>query len=153
MNTSTNEDLSLFVLRMAGLGLALFHGIGKVQALAGGGGEGFIGSVAAMGFPVPGVFAWGAALSEFVGGLCVALGIRTRFAAAFAACTMLVWAFGQHRAHWHLLHILRIDLESPSTRVAWGSPEMALLYAAIFLSLVGLGGGRFALDRLFGRKG
>ena len=153
MTSARFEDLSAFVLRLAGLGLAFFHGLGKVQALASGGGGRFIESVASMGFPLPAVFAWAAAASEFVGGLCVAFGIRTRVAAAFAAITMLVAAFGQHRTHWQVLHLLRVDTEPEAVRAAWGSPEKALLYAAIFIALVGLGGGRYSLDRLFGRKG
>lgn len=148
-----SEDLGLLVLRMAGLGLALFHGYGKVQALSSGGGERFIASMAAMGFPIPAVFAWAAALSEFFGGLCVGLGVRTRIAAGFAAVTMMITAFGQHRAHWQLLHILRIDTEPAEVRVAWGSPELALVYGAVFLALVVFGPGSLSLDRLFGRKG
>lgn len=152
MNPAHYSDLALLLLRMAGFGLALAHGFAKVQALGTGGGERLIQGVAEMGFPLPGVFAWAAALSEFLGGLFVGLGIRTRLAAAFAAFTMLVGAFGAHRAHWQLLNLLGIDRERPEVIASWGSPEMALLYLGIFLALVFLGGGRFSLERLFGGK-
>jgi putative oxidoreductase len=44
------------------------------------------------------VFAWAAALSEFLGGIFLALGLFTRLAAFFIACTMLVAILGVHAA-------------------------------------------------------
>ncbi len=49
-----------------------------------------------MGFPTPVVFAWLAALSEFGGGILVAIGLATRAAALFVFATMSVAAFVAH---------------------------------------------------------
>lgn len=51
-----------------------------------------------MGFPMPIVFAWAAGLSEFVGGLFLALGLFTRLSGFFIAFTMLVAIVGVHAA-------------------------------------------------------
>ncbi len=147
-----NRDLALLLLRLSGVGLAVGHGWGKVVALSGGGGERLIAGVAELGFPAPGLFAWAAALAEFAGGLCVALGLGTRIAAGFAAFTMFVAAFGRHKAHAHLAASLGLLEASPDTLKAWGSPELALVYLAVFLSVALVGPGRFALDAMFGGK-
>lgn len=147
------EDLAVLLLRIAGLSLATLHGFGKVSSLAGGQGDRFIQGVASMGFPAPAVFAWAAALSEFVGGLCVALGLRTRVAAAFCAATMFVAGFVRHQAHRQLLHGLGLAPMPEETLKVLGSPELALAYLIAFAAIALLGGGRFAVDRLFGRKG
>lgn len=73
-------DLGLFIVRaFAGIAMALGHGWGKLVH------EGhfgptpeFIGSVENLGLPMPVVFAWGAALSELVGGVLIAIGLLTR---------------------------------------------------------------------------
>ena len=54
------RDIGLLILRLAGLYLALSHGLGKVTSLASGQGAGFIKATADMGFPMPAVFAWAA---------------------------------------------------------------------------------------------
>src|SRR5260370_21395002 len=96
-----NRDIALLVLRLTGVGLAVMHGWGKVAALSVGGGSRIIEDVASLGFPAPAVFAWAAALSEFVGGLCIGLGLGTRVAALFAAFTILVAAVARHPAPFH----------------------------------------------------
>lgn len=77
----------------AGVSLALAHGIGKLPPS-----EGLIGGTAKMGFPAPEFFAWAAALSEFLGGILLALGLFTRVAAFLIAVTMLVALVGVHGA-------------------------------------------------------
>jgi putative oxidoreductase len=149
---SVFQNLGLLLLRMAGLGLALAHGWAKIERLSTGQGARFVESVAKLGFPQPEVFAWAAALSEFLGGLCVALGLGTRIAAAFAAFSMGVAAFMRHRAHEHLLVVLGLRQASAETLEAWGDPEGALLYLGAFLVVLALGPGRFALDALVGRR-
>lgn len=145
-------DVALLLLRLAGLLLAVNHGWGKVQALATGHGEGFVNGVAGLGFPVPLVFAWAAALSEFAGGLLVALGLGTRIAAGFAAFTMLVAAFVRHKALQVFLAWVGVLSVSEETRSSWGNPEGALVFMLIFLSVAVMGGGRFALDRIVRRQ-
>jgi putative oxidoreductase len=142
------KDIALLLLRLTGIGLAVAHGWGKVSALATGGGDRFIGGVEALGFPLPALFAWAAALAEFGGGLFVALGIGARVSAAFAASTMFVAAFARHKFHLHLLVSLGLMRASPDVVKGWGNPEMALIYLVCFLAIVLMGGGRFSLDHL-----
>jgi putative oxidoreductase len=148
MSKSFLNDVALLVLRLSGLGLALAHGYGKVVALATGRGDGFIAGVESLGFPLPGLFAWAAALAEFLGGLCVALGVGTRVAAAFAAVTMFVAAFLRHHALQHLLVALGVMSASEEKVRSWGNPEMALVYLLVFTTLVLTGGGQLSLDRV-----
>jgi len=146
------QNLGLLLLRMAGLGLALGHGWAKIERLSTGEGARFVEGVARLGFPQPETFAWAAAVSEFVGGLCVALGLGTRIAALFPAFTMGVAAFLRHHAHEHLLVVLGLRQVSAETLEAWGDPEGALLYLGAFLAVAALGPGRFALDSVIGRR-
>lgn len=122
-------DGALTALRMfAGFALAFGHGLGKLPPA-----ERFVATVAELGFPAPGLFAWAAALSEFGGGLLLAVGLLTRPAATLVCFTMVVAALGQH----------------------WSDPfakkELALLYGAIALVFLLLGSSRFGLDRLLRR--
>jgi putative oxidoreductase len=150
---SLTQSLALLLLRLSGLGLALAHGWGKIERFSSGQGGRFVEGVAKLGFPQPEIFAWAAALSEFLGGLCVALGLGTRIAATCAAFTMGVAAFLRHRAHERLLVVLGLRQASAQTLEAWGDPEAALLYLGACVALVALGPGRFALDAVIGRRG
>lgn len=152
MSKTLSNDLALLLLRLTGLGMALAHGYGKVAALAAGDGDRFIAGVESLGFPLPALFAWSAALAEFLGGLCVALGLGTRVAAAFAAFTMFVAAFMRHHALQHLLVALGAMEASEETVRSWGNPELALVYLLAFATLVLTGGGRFSLERVFRRN-
>lgn len=105
--------------------MAFAHGIKKLPPS-----EGFINGVDAMGFPLPIVFAWVAALSEFFGASLVALGLATRPAALFVTCTMSVAAFIRHGAD------------------EFQKQEMSLLYGAVFLLFTILGAGRLSIDSL-----
>ena len=119
----------LLVLRvLAGAGIA-YHGYGKVF---GGHMDRFAAGVAAMGLPLPGFFAWAAALSELVGGICLALGLGTRMAALLILATMLVAAFGKHAGD------------------PFGKRELALMYGTAALTLLLTGPGKMALDTLLG---
>jgi len=146
------RDIGLLILRLAGLYLAT-HGWGKVMALSTGEGAGFIKATADLGFPLPVVFAWAAALSEFVGGLLVAVGLGTRVAAGFAATTMAVAAFGRHHAHAQLLNALGISPVANDVLKGWGNPELALIYLLAFAALAFTGPGALAIDARFERKG
>jgi putative oxidoreductase len=138
-------DFALLVLRLAGLGLALFHGWSKLARLAGGD-PGFAESLGRMGLPLPLFFAWAAALAETLGGMLVTAGLFTRVAAGFCAITMAVAAFGRH----HALDLLFVRLglmDVPPERVtAWGNPELALMYLLVFLALALAGAGAFSVD-------
>jgi len=145
------RDLGLLILRLAGLYLAVGHGWGKVIGLASGQSR-FVEGVANMGFPLPIVFAWAAALSEFAGGIAIALGLFTRWAAALAAATMFVAAFVRHRAAGHLLAWVGIAPASEDVLKSWGNPELATVYFVVCASLALLGAGRFSVDARLGRK-
>jgi putative oxidoreductase len=120
------SDVGLGFLRFAGFGLA-YHGYQKVF---GGNMSGFADAVEKIGFPLPYVFAWAAALSELVGGALVGFGLYTRFAASFAAATMFVAAF------------LALATESFEKR------ELALAYLVVMLAIACLGPGKWSVDGL-----
>ena len=82
-------------------------------------------------FPV--FFAWMGAASEAIGGLLLALGLKTRMAAFFIMCTMLVAIFFQKwgQGTWGML------------------PAMGFLWVSIY-SIV-LGSGRFGLDAVISK--
>jgi putative oxidoreductase len=84
-----------------------------------------------MGMPAPHLLAWLAALSEFAGGLLIALGLGTRIAAFFVFFTMSVAFFKAHAAD------------------PWQVKELAYMYGTIALSLILMGGGCYSLDALF----
>lgn len=123
-------DAGLLALRvLAGVALALAHGIGKLPPSAR-----FVGGVAEMGFPVPGLFAWAAGLSEFAGGLLLALGLLTRPAAFVILVTMAVAAFIRQAGD------------------PFGDRELALLYGSVALLYLLAGPGRLSLDAALVRR-
>lgn len=83
-------------------------------------------------FPV--FFAWMGAFSEAVGGLFLALGLKTRIASFLIMCTMLVAIFIQKwgQGTWGML------------------PAMGFLWIAIYNMY--LGSGRFGIDYLISKK-
>ena len=120
-NLNTNIGLLIFRL-FIGLTMAFAHGLGKIPPS-----EGFMGYVASLG--MPGILAWGAALSEFLGGIFVALGLGTRLSSLSIAFTMFIAAFMAHA-------------QDP-----WSKKEFALLYMFSAIMLAFVGPGRFSVDR------
>ena len=121
-------DAGLLVLRVGMFALHAFaHGLGKLPVS-----QGFIDGTAAMGFPLPALFAWAAALSEFAGGLLLAIGLLTRPAALLAGITMLV-AF---------------TLAHGGALTGENNGEMAFLYLVGAVVLLLTGPGRFSVDAL-----
>jgi len=118
--------LGLFWLRiLMGSGIA-YHGYGKIF---GGMMERFTQGVAQMGFPAPELFAWAAALSEFLGGIFIVVGFLTRPSAFFVFFTMTVAAFITHSAD------------------PLNVKEIALAYWVIASTLVLTGPGKYSIDR------
>lgn len=121
-------DWGLLWIRIwAGLGM-MWHGGMKIFT---GGMAGFTEAVAQMGFPMPALFAWAAALSEFVGGLCLVLGCGTRIAGFLIFITMMVAAWVKHG-------------QDP-----FKVKELALAYGAVAGLLIITGAGRWSLDHWF----
>jgi putative oxidoreductase len=124
----TNAGLTLLRI-FAGVALALGHGIGKLPPAAG-----FIERTGQMGFPAPTLFAWAAALSEFLGGAFLALGLFTRVSSFFIACTMLTALLGVH-------------LRDP-----FNKQELAFLYLFIALAFLLKGASDWSVDAFLRRK-
>lgn len=125
------QSLGLLWLRvLAGAGIA-YHGYGKVFG-------GHMGQmtegVAKLGFPMPEVFAWAAALSEFGGGILLILGLGTRIGAFFIFSTMTVAAFVQHA-------------QDP-----FQVKELALAYWTAAGALFFTGAGALSFDNLFRKR-
>ena len=129
---STTGALGLLVSRLVfGLSMAIAHGVGKVPPS-----EKFINKVDALGFPSPELFAWGAGLSELIGGCLIAAGLLTRLSSLFLLSTMIVAVFVAHAGD------------------PFAKQELGLLYGAFSLLLILTGPGKFSLDNLvFNRKG
>ena len=144
-------DFALLVLRLCGLGLALFHGWGKLSALAGGN-DRFVQGVGQLGFPAPIVFAWAAAVAETLGGTLVTLGLFTRVAAGVCAVTLFVAAFVRHHALDQLFVRVGLMEVPPERLAAWGNPELALVYLAVFLAVALAGPGSLSVDGMRGGR-
>ncbi len=91
---SFTANLGTTALRVfAGLALMFGHGIHKIPPPAA-----LVASASKIGFPIPGLFAWAAALSEFACAGLLVLGLCTRFSSFFITFTMGVAFFGVHFA-------------------------------------------------------
>lgn len=124
------RDLGLLLLRVGvGLTMALAHGLGKLPPSAE-----FVAGTADLGFPLPVVFAWAAALSEFAGALLVALGLATRPAALLVVATMAVAFFVAHASD------------------PFGDREPAFVFGVVFGAVALLGAGRYSLDAALERR-
>ena len=123
---SVRAEVGWLIVRVtSGLAIAYFHGYAKVFL---GGASGLVATVGNMGFPYPLFFAWCAALAEFAGGLMVAAGLATRYAAAAVALTMVV-ALYHHRND------------------SFRQMELAIVYLAPMVAAALIGGGRYSLDQ------
>lgn len=79
-----------------------------------------------------------AGVIEFVGGLLIAFGLLTSIA-AFVASGEMAWAYFQAHAPNGLWPIVNRG-------------ELAVAFCFVFLYIASMGGGRYSLDRLLGRK-
>ncbi len=114
----------LWLRVLMGFGIA-YHGYGKIF---GGDLAMLTEGLVKMGMPAPQLLGWLAALSEFLGGICIALGLGTRIAAFFVFFTMSVAAFRAHAAD------------------PFQVKELALAYWTMAGTLIFTGGGLFSLD-------
>jgi putative oxidoreductase len=128
--------VGLLILRVAVGAALMLHGWFKIGTA--GGMTGWMGHDA----PVPGVLQAAAALSEFLGGAGLVLGLLTPVAGFFVAVTMLT-AIGMY-------HVPHGDpFVNPAGGGGW---ELAAAYLATALAMLLGGPGRLSLDYLlFGR--
>ncbi len=84
------KDWGLLALRVAMGVIFIAHGYAKLN----GGMPMFTGMVAGLGFPMASFFAYAAALTEFLGGIALLLGIGTSIASVLTAIVMLVAILG-----------------------------------------------------------
>ena len=122
----SKHDVALLTLRLVAGVIFVMHGYGKLFGNAPGM-EMFTKMVAGLHFPMPVVFAYLAACSEFFGGLALLLGLAPRVASFFLAVVMLVAFFG-----------------AKGGALPKGDVDLALL--AIVLALGLLGHGKYALS-------
>ena len=122
LSYAANAGLALLRI-FAGIALAFAHGYSKVPP-----GEGLITRAGEMGFPMPVFFAWAAGLSEFLGGIFLALGFLTRISSLFIAFTMLVALVGVHGA-------------DPFNR-----QELAFMYLFVAIAFMLKGAGDWSVD-------
>lgn len=126
---SPAADLGLLVLRVvAGLSLALLHGMGKMPPS-----DGLITRVGEMGLPLPAMFGWLAGTAEFGAALLIVLGLLTRPAAFLVTGNMVVVVLLAHAGD------------------SIGDREKPLLFLAIAIFLMLAGAGRFSIDALLRR--
>jgi putative oxidoreductase len=124
----------LFMRLIAGIGFML-HGWGKIQ-------NPFAWMPESS--PVPGIFQFLAAFSEFGGGLALTLGLLTPLALSGLIVTMIVAV---------LFHGVMLGDPFVNTTGTGGSYEPALSYLGIFIVLFATGPGNWSLDqKFFGTK-
>jgi putative oxidoreductase len=127
-------DFSYPLIRLAGAGAVLVHGIGKLMT----GPAPVIANMARYGFQPAEPIAYLIIFLETVGAACVILGLFTRFF-AFALCIeSLVIAFRVQSANGFF-----------ANRNGY---EMVLIWAIVFLAISLRGAGPYSIDRSLGRE-
>ncbi len=124
MKNTPLQDLGLLVVRLLAGGMMLTHGIPKIGRLLG---DGPVKFADPFGLG-PEISLIMAIFAEVVCAVLIMVGFKTRLATIPLMITMLVAAF---YAHW----------DDP-----FGKKELPLLYFAVFLGILIVGGGKFALD-------
>ena len=119
------KDLAILILRLVFGGFMLTHGYDKLNMLLAEEEIKFfnfmgLGPTISLGLTV---------FAEFFCAILLIIGYKTKLAAAFLLFTMIIAAFVVHG-------------DDP-----FGKKEMALLYAAAYLSLMISGGGWYSIDR------
>lgn len=127
LSYAANAGVTLLRI-FAGIALAFGHGYGKLPPS-----ESFVTNTGNLGFPAPVFFAWAAALSEFLGGILLALGFLTRISSFFIACVMLTALLGVH-------------LNDP-----FNNQEKAFLFLFIAIAFLLKGSGDWSIDSYFRR--
>lgn len=126
------------LIRIATGLLAMPHGAQKLFGMWGGNFQNYVGFFQKMGFEpaVPMVYLVG--ITEFFGGLCLAIGFLTRIWAAGLFILMTVAWYGVHLAN----------------GLFWtrGGIEFPLLWSILCLAFFIRGGGEYSVDRRLGKE-
>mgnify|MGYP001165599957 CR=1 FL=1 len=128
LSFAANAGLTLLRI-FTGVAMAFAHGIGKIPPQ-----EGLISRTESLGFPAPVFFAWAAGISEFVGGIFLALGLLTRVSSFFIAFTMLVALIGVHGSD------------------PFNVQEKAFLFFFIGIAFLFMGSGDWSVDSFLRKK-
>lgn len=126
-----------------GFGFA-YHGFPKL--FSGAGHAEFVGMLAGLGIPVPGLMAWAVGILEFFGGLALIAGALVTIISVLAILEMLVAVFAVHLpAGFNFMNITGMTDTGPQ----FGMPgyEVPLLYIAAFAALALGGAGIYSVDR------
>ncbi|MCC4603599.1 DoxX family protein [Xanthomonas campestris pv. badrii] len=130
----TGTAAALLLLRVAGGGFLLPHGLGKLLGWFGGPGvSGFAGELQQFGFPSSAPLPLLLALVQTLSGLAVLLGLWTRASAALAAAFIATTVLVAVPKGWFWMH---------------GGMEYPSMWLLVLLALVAAGGGEWSLDGL-----
>jgi putative oxidoreductase len=130
-----NKDLATLILRIGfGYLIAFGHGLGKLKMLL----SGNIHFPALFGIS-PTINLALAGMAEFVAGIMVLIGLRTKLATIPLMITLAV-------------AILFVHTHDPLFSAGGASKEFALVYLIAFAGIFFLGSGRYSVDSIAGRK-
>ncbi|MCM8797593.1 MAG: DoxX family protein [Candidatus Omnitrophica bacterium] len=127
-------DVAILILRI-GLGITFCaHGLQKAFGLFGGAGIlGVANMLSGMGFYPAALWAYILAYAELLGGLCVLLGVFTRFAAAIIFVIIAVAILKVHLVHGFFS--------------MQGGFEYPFIIATVCLALIALGTGKYGITK------
>ena len=132
------SDTVLIIGRLA-MGIIFFQsGLAKLGALSA-----FSGSLGNRGVPFPDFWGPVGAISEFIGGTMIILGVGTRYAAALIVIFVIIATAISHR-YW--------EFAEPARRLQEGQfyKNLAIIGGALFLFICAAG--RFSLDAILMKK-
>ena len=132
MNVCISEDKAKLILRLTVGILVLLHGIAKVTNP---GSVDYIGSLF-NNFYLPGFLAYAVYIGEIVAPIMLIVGYRTKLAAGLISITLLVAIILAHAGD-----IFRL------TEYGGWAIELQAMYLLTALAIVGLGAGKYAIDK------
>ncbi|MBG3850393.1 DoxX family protein [Xanthomonas sp. WHRI 8391] len=129
---TAGQAAAVLLLRLAGGGFLLPHGLGKLLGWFGGPGlVGFAGELQHFGFPAAAPLPLVLALVQALSGVTVLLGAWTRASATLAASFIAITVVLAVPNGWFWMH---------------GGMEYPLMWLLVLLALIGTGGGDWSLD-------